>query len=178
VNAINTSSIPTQSAVAATSDTRLLTEAVTGLRRALRASIRTEYPWETLPIAQVEILQSLAEAEPARAGELAERLHLAPNTVSGLISRLMAAGLVDRRTDATDRRASVVQLTEQGRERLASWQDAHERRIGAALDELSPEHRAALGAALPAMAELVARLHIDATSGGHRAAPDSADHGR
>ncbi|WP_042406201.1 MarR family winged helix-turn-helix transcriptional regulator [Streptacidiphilus carbonis] len=140
-------------------DTRLLTEAVTGLRRALRASIRTDYPWETLPIAQVEILQSLAESEPARAGELATRLRLAPNTVSGLISRLIAAGLVDRGTDAGDRRKASVQLTTAGRERLDSWQQAHERRIGAALDALDPEQRRALGAALPAMASLVRHLH-------------------
>lgn len=163
MSAIDTTGIPVQPAGAPATDTRLLTEAVTGLRRVLRASMRTEYPWETLPIAQVEILQSLAEAEPARAGELAERLRLAPNTVSGLISRLMTAGLVDRSTDATDRRVSVVQLTQPGRERLAAWQEAHERRIGAALDALSPEHRAALGAALPAMAELVEHLHVDTT---------------
>lgn len=139
-------------------DTRLLTESVTGLRRALRASIRTEYPWETLPIAQVEVLQSLAEAEPARAGELARRLSLAPNTVSSLISRLMTAGLVDRGTDADDRRKATVQLTPAGRERLRAWQEAHERRIGAALDALEPGERAALGAALPAMAALVGHL--------------------
>jgi DNA-binding MarR family transcriptional regulator len=140
-------------------DTRLLTEAVTGLRRALRASIRTDYPWETLPIAQVEVMQSLAESEPAAAGELATRLRLAPNTVSGLISRLMAAGLVDRGTDSGDRRKAVVQLTGAGRERLAAWQAAHENRIGAALDALAPEDRAALGAALPAMGALVRHLY-------------------
>ncbi|WP_304940946.1 MarR family winged helix-turn-helix transcriptional regulator [Streptacidiphilus sp. PB12-B1b] len=140
-------------------DTRLLTEAVTGLRRALRASIRTDYPWETLPIAQVEVMQSLAESEPAGAGELATRLRLAPNTVSGLISRLMTAGLVDRGTNSGDRRKAVVQLTGTGRERLAAWQAAHENRIGAALDAIAPEDRAALSAALPAMGALVHHLY-------------------
>ncbi|MCX4757170.1 MarR family winged helix-turn-helix transcriptional regulator [Kitasatospora purpeofusca] len=140
-------------------DAHLLTEAITGLRRALRASIRSDYPWETLPIAQVEILQSLAESQPAPAGQLAERLRLAPNTVSGLISRLMAAGLVVRGTDVRDRRRAAVQLTEEGEERLAAWQRAHERRIGTALDALSGDERAALGAAIPAMAALVRELH-------------------
>jgi DNA-binding MarR family transcriptional regulator len=140
-------------------DARLLTEAITGLRRALRASIRSDYPWETLPIAQVEILQSLAESQPARAGQLAERLRLAPNTVSGLLSRLMSAGLIDRGTDSQDRRRAAVQLTEEGTARLAAWQEAHERRIGTALDALAEDERAALGAALPAMNSLVRRLH-------------------
>jgi hypothetical protein len=35
-----------------------LTDVVTRLRRALRSSIRTEYPWESLPMAQVELLQT------------------------------------------------------------------------------------------------------------------------
>lgn len=161
MTAINHMDVPAPAGGVA-SDARLLTEAVAGLRRALRASIRTEYPWETLPIAQVEILQTLEEAEPARAGEIAERLRLASNTVSGLISRLMAAGLVDRGTDPDDRRAAVVQLTALGRERLAAWQEAHERRIGAALEALGPEQRSALVAALPAMTELVTQLHVDA----------------
>ncbi|GAA1219535.1 hypothetical protein GCM10009665_07030 [Kitasatospora nipponensis] len=142
-----------------TLDARLLTEAITGLRRALRASIRSDYPWETLPIAQVEILQSLAESQPAQAGQLARRLRLAPNTVSGLISRLMAAGLVDRGTDLSDRRRASVQLTATGVERLEAWQRAHEQRIATALDGLADDERAALVAALPAMGSLVRGLH-------------------
>jgi len=42
-----------------TVDAWLLTELVTRLRRVLRASIRTDYPWESLPMAQVELLQRL-----------------------------------------------------------------------------------------------------------------------
>lgn len=167
MTATDATAVPAPPAGGSAADTRLLTETVTALRRALRAAVRTEYPQETLPIAQVEILQSLDEAEPARAGELAERLRLAPNTVSSLVSTLMTAGLVDRGTDATDRRASVVHLTQQGRARLSAWQEAHERRIAAALDALRPPHRAALAAALPAMAELVVHLHADTTGTRH-----------
>ena len=43
------------------SDARQLTDVVTRLRRALRKSIRTDYPWESLPMAQVELLMSLAD---------------------------------------------------------------------------------------------------------------------
>ena len=55
-------------------------------------------------MAQVELLQSLADHSPARVGDLAARLRLAPSTVSGLISQLMTAGLVLRGTDPGDRR--------------------------------------------------------------------------
>ena len=35
--------------------TRVLTEVVNRLRRTLRTSIRADYPWETLPMAKVEL---------------------------------------------------------------------------------------------------------------------------
>ena len=51
---------------------------VTRLRRVLRASVRSDYPWERLPMAQVEIMQRLADErnrlESVRAGFAAEHL--------------------------------------------------------------------------------------------------------
>ncbi|MEU3754258.1 MarR family transcriptional regulator [Streptomyces olivoreticuli] len=132
-------------------DARLLTEAVTHLRRALRASIRTEYPWETLPMAQVELLQVLAEHSPARVGDIAARQRLAVSTVSGLISQMISAGLVARAVDARDRRASAVTLTDAGRGQLAAWARAHERRLSEALESLDADDRSAVRAALPAL---------------------------
>jgi DNA-binding MarR family transcriptional regulator len=137
-----------------------LTEVIARLRRALRASIRSDYPWESLPMAQVELLQSLAEHSPARVGDLAARLRLAPSTVSGLISQMMAAGLVERGTDPGDRRAAVVELSVDGRRQLADWHSAHRRRIADALGDLEAGERAAIDAALPALSRLVERLSV------------------
>jgi DNA-binding MarR family transcriptional regulator len=142
----------------APSDVRVLTEVVTRLRRALRASIRTDYPWESLPMAQVELLQTLAERAPMRVGELAALLRLAPNTVSGLVSQLIEAKLVARDGDPADRRVARLSLTEAGHEQLAAWQEAHERRIGAALARLSATDRSAVRRALPALDHLVDHL--------------------
>jgi DNA-binding MarR family transcriptional regulator len=139
-------------------DARLLTDAVTALRRSLRASIRTDYPWETLPMAQVELLQVLGEQPAARVGDLAARQRLAPSTVSGLIGQMIGAGLVVRDVDPADRRASVVTLTEAGRGQLADWTRAHERRMGTALDALDAADRAAIRAALPALFRLARQL--------------------
>jgi DNA-binding MarR family transcriptional regulator len=143
---------------AAGGDARQLTDLVARLRRVLRASIRADYPWESLPMAQVELLQSLAESAPARVGDLAARLRLAPSTVSGLISQMINAGLVERGTDARDRRVAVVGLSEAGRGQLAEWNAAHQRRIAAALDELRPAERDAIDGALPALARLIEQL--------------------
>ncbi|WP_245204689.1 MarR family winged helix-turn-helix transcriptional regulator [Kitasatospora sp. RG8] len=136
---------------------RRLTDVVTRLRRALRSSIRTDYPWESLPMAQVELLQSLAAA-PLRVGELAARQRLAPNTVSGLVGKLLEAGFVDRQADPGDRRTARIALTPAGRRQLDDWQRAHERRIAAALGTLSPADREAVMLALPALDNLARAL--------------------
>lgn len=143
---------------AAGGDARGLTDVVTRLRRVLRASIRADYPWESLPMAQVELLQSLAESAPARVGDLAARLRLAPSTVSGLISQMITAGLVERGTDPHDRRVAVVALSDAGRRQLGEWNAANQRRIAAALADLDPAECAAIEGALPALGHLVERL--------------------
>jgi DNA-binding MarR family transcriptional regulator len=135
-----------------------LTEVVTRLRRVLRTSIRTEFSWESLPMAQVELLQSLQEQDGARVGELAVALRLAPNSVSTLVLQLVDAGLVRRERDPGDRRAARLRLTDAGATRLGDWRRAHERRLAAALATLSPAERAAIGAAVPALTNLVVAL--------------------
>ncbi|MBF9070873.1 MarR family winged helix-turn-helix transcriptional regulator [Streptacidiphilus fuscans] len=134
-----------------------LTDAVTRLRRALRSSIRTEYPWESLPMAQVELLQTLAMG-PLRVGELAARQRLAPNTVSGLVGKMLEAGFVDRQADPGDRRTARIALTEAGHRQLADWQRAHERRLATALAALTPEDSAAVLGALDGLERLATAL--------------------
>lgn len=134
-----------------------LTDVVTRLRRALRSSIRTDYPWESLPMAQVELLQTLAAA-PLRVGELAARQRLAPNTVSGLVGKLLESGFVDRQPDPGDRRTARIALTEAGHQQLEDWQRAHEQRIAGALATLSPADHDAVMAALPGLDRLAEAL--------------------
>ncbi len=141
-----------------TSDAQQLTDVVTRLRRALRTSIRTEYPWESLPMAQVELLMALADHAPAKIGQLATLQRLAPNTVSGLVQQLVEAGLASRETDTTDRRVARVTLTDAGHRQLDEWRAAHERRIGSALDRLPPTDRDAIMHALPGLDLLVEQL--------------------
>ncbi|WP_093712189.1 MarR family winged helix-turn-helix transcriptional regulator [Actinacidiphila alni] len=151
----------TAARTAGVADAHQLTEAVTRLRRALRSSIRTDYPWETLPMAQVELLQVLAEASPARVTDLAARQRLATSTVSGLIGQMIEAGLVTRDVDAANRRRSVVALTPAGREQLTAWSRAHEHRLDAALAALAAPDRDIVLAAVPALFRLAE--HLDTT---------------
>ena len=139
-------------------DVRALTDVVGRLRRALRRSIRSDYPWERLPMARVELLHALVDRGPSRVGELAQAQRLAPNTVSELVAQLVADGFAERAHDPADRRATVIAVTPLGIGELRQWTEANEERIGAALGALSTADQNALRRALPAMERLVARL--------------------
>ncbi len=60
-------------------------------------------------------LMSLWNEEGLRAVELARRAGLEPSTTTGLLDRMEADGLIERRPDPTDRRALTIHLTAQGR---------------------------------------------------------------
>ena len=71
--------------------------------------------------AQARALHELDLDRPISMRELAERLKSDPSNVTGLIDRLEARGLVERRPDASDRRIKGLALTPAGaqlRERL------------------------------------------------------------
>lgn len=142
-------------------DARTLTQAVGRLRRALRRSIRTDYPWERLPMARVELLHVLTDLGPSRVGELARAQRLAPNTVSELVQQLIDDGLAARTPDPRDRRASVIAVTPRGIGELRQWTEAHENRIGAALASLSTADQTAIRRAVAALDRLVDKLELD-----------------
>jgi MarR family transcriptional regulator, transcriptional regulator for hemolysin len=62
--------------------------------------------------AQWAVLARLQRSEGVKQSELAESLDLAPITLGRLIDKLTAAGLVERRDDASDRRANRLYLPE------------------------------------------------------------------
>ena len=86
---------------------------------------------------------------------LAEREAVSQPAMTGLVSRLQAAGLVERRADPSDGRAVLVELTAMGRTLI---QDRRARRAAALeglLDVLDPGERARFDAAIPALRRLV-----------------------
>lgn len=139
----------------------LLTDVIIRLRRVLRYSVRRDYPWETLPMAQVEILQRLSEEPGLRVSELAGRHRLATNTVSALIQQMVLADLVTRVTDEEDRRAVVLRLTDLGKANLAGWRQANQERLTTAQQRLTEDQRRSITMALPALAELAGQLEQD-----------------
>ncbi|MDQ6754082.1 MAG: MarR family winged helix-turn-helix transcriptional regulator [Actinomycetota bacterium] len=138
-----------------------LTDVITRLRRVLRSSVRHEFPWESLPMSQVEMLQRLADEPGLGIRELGTRQRLATNTVSNVIQQMVTGGLVERTPKPGDRRAVNLRLTSHGNGILTAWQAANERRLGHALKRLPPADREAIENAVGALAALASLLESD-----------------
>ena len=65
------------------------------------------------------LLANLNHLGPSRAGALAEAVFSDPSTVSRQVATLVKDGLVERRADPEDGRASVLAVTEAGQRLLA-----------------------------------------------------------
>lgn len=141
-----------------------LTDLVTRIRRVLRSSVRSEIPWEALPMAQVEVLQRLADEPGIRISDMARRHRLATNTVSTIVQQMVIADLVVRESDPHDRRAVSLQLTETGHATLERWLQANQARVSAAMEGLESDDLRAIEDALPALTALVHNLERAAWS--------------
>jgi DNA-binding MarR family transcriptional regulator len=74
-----------------------------------------------------------------------------------LFDRLESAGQAERLPDPSDRRATLVHITELGRKVLAARQADRTAALVAELDRLDEADRALLIAALPAVQRLIGR---------------------
>ena len=72
---------------------------------------------------QTEILQHIASRGPMRGGDLARVLGVSAPTLTDAAAALVAKGLLERRPDPDDRRASRLVLTETGAQTAATLPD-------------------------------------------------------
>ncbi|HXF03580.1 MAG TPA: MarR family transcriptional regulator [Arthrobacter sp.] len=87
---------------------------------------------------QARALRMLRHHGSLRLGELSERLRIAPRSATDIVDGLQERGWCAREPDPTDRRATVVVLTEAGRE------------IGQAIRKIQVNHAEEYFAALSA----------------------------
>jgi DNA-binding MarR family transcriptional regulator len=92
---------------------------------------------------------------PLTVSELADRLEVAPTTVSLLVSELAAKGILTRRADAADRRKHIVAIADRSRENIERWLAPGARAWQRALRPLTPSQRALFVATLRAYEQAV-----------------------
>jgi DNA-binding MarR family transcriptional regulator len=128
------------------------------IRRVARRAVRSAWDAEPLPPAQSELLRLAAARPGISVAEAAHELRLAPNTVSTLVGKLTAAGLLGRNRASSDGRSVRLTLTDQATRRIAEWRDLRAELAGRALDRLTPADRQALADAVPALLRFAAQL--------------------
>lgn len=94
---------------------------------------------------QLRFLRTLSRCDsPQRLGEIAERLDVAPRSVTSKVDQAEADGHVRRIPDPTDRRATLIELTDEGRALLAAVSVQQHEGAAERLRVLAPEDRAEL----------------------------------
>lgn len=91
--------------------------------------------------------------ESPRLRDLADALRIAPRSVTDVVDALERKGYVVREPDPHDRRASVVVVTDAGRQVRAAVHEARRRSVGDQMGALTATQRAALADALTRLEE-------------------------
>jgi MarR family transcriptional regulator, lower aerobic nicotinate degradation pathway regulator len=112
---------PTQAVSATTSELQSIERsmnAVRGIVRALRINTRAIELKMGISLAQLFVLQQLAERPADSLNELAERTATHQSSVSVVVRRLVDRGYVTRTTSPTDKRRIEIDVTPTGRSLL------------------------------------------------------------
>lgn len=112
-------------------------------RRLRQASAESLARWDLTP-SQFRALRVLMRHDAMRPSELSEHLRIAPRSTTEVLDGLEAKGLVERRPDPHDRRATLVVPTEHGTDLGATIRAAQGNEAERVFERLSPTDRAHL----------------------------------
>jgi DNA-binding MarR family transcriptional regulator len=129
---------------------RLHSAAIHLLRR-----LRREDDASGLPAPQLSALSVIVFAGPVTLGALADAEQVRPPTITRLVDRLEAAGLVNRVPDPADGRIARVIATPKGVKLLHDGRRRRVASLAASLRELPEKERSALAKAVPILEKVV-----------------------
>jgi DNA-binding MarR family transcriptional regulator len=132
--------------------------ALGAIQRVARRAVRGAAYAEPLPPARSELLRLTARRPGISVAEAAAELRLAPNSVSTMVSKLAADGLLSRGRVAADGRSVRLTVTGKGGARIRQWRDIRAELAGRALERLAASDRAAISAAVPALTRLAEQM--------------------
>ncbi|RKT73179.1 DNA-binding MarR family transcriptional regulator [Saccharothrix variisporea] len=118
--------------------------------RAKRIPVPEELQSLALAPRHLSLLSYLLFDGPMTVNELAERLEVAPTTVSLMVAELSRKDVLERREDDQDRRRRIVSITDRMRPAIDAWLAKGAKAWRAALDPLTPAERTAFVATLKA----------------------------
>jgi DNA-binding MarR family transcriptional regulator len=90
----------------------------------------------------------ICSGEGLRPARLAERLHIAPRSLTDVLDALEEAGLIRRSPDPLDRRAQILTATADGRAMQQRLEEVRDRAAEEVFASLLPDERDRLGGLL------------------------------
>jgi DNA-binding MarR family transcriptional regulator len=133
------------------------------LRRVQRIHLSTTTGEMSLERSAYGIMCKLADEGPQRLGALAHAFGLDPSTITRQVQALEEAGLAERETDAKDRRASILDLTPDGRAMLERTRSHRRARFHEVLTDWPVDERREFGRLLARFNASVDRMLEDPT---------------
>jgi DNA-binding MarR family transcriptional regulator len=114
--------------------------------------LRAEY---SFPVAHASVLSRLDHEGAQTTSALAAAERVRPQSMAEALTELEASKLVSRRPDPADKRQVLIELTDQGRERLRDERGRREGWLAEAIaSELTPQEQRTLLAAVPLLRRL------------------------
>jgi DNA-binding MarR family transcriptional regulator len=107
-----------------------------------------------ISLTSISTLATLERTGPRRVTDLASVEGVTQPSMTALVSALERCGLVERQTDATDKRVALVALTPAGWDHIQGRRRAGVEAMDHLIEKLAPEDAAALAAAAPALDRL------------------------
>ena len=121
----------------------------------LARRLRAESPNDSLTPSQLGALATLGRLGPQAIGDLANTERVKAPSMTKTVANLAKAGLVIRRQDSSDARLVIVELTEDGRERLQEHRSRRRAWLSNRLGALSEDEQALLADACRVLGRLV-----------------------
>jgi DNA-binding MarR family transcriptional regulator len=133
-------SIPTEADVSAAELVEQLLSVTHGIRRRHNA----ELAGHDLSVPRGRLLMAMHQLGQPKMSELAASLDLNARTITTAVDTLEREGILERRPDPRDRRATRLLLTDVGRRQIAEWQEFQRRLAESAMAPLNAEERRSL----------------------------------
>lgn len=125
------------------------------LRRLIKADMGRTLGDMHLSHMQLMTLKTLSHHEPCGVSELSEQLGLSASTVSGLLDRLEAKGVIERTRDESDHRKVLITLTPEARKMAKQLHASFKDLLGTLVTSLTRDD---MGAMLRGMNVVIGQL--------------------
>jgi DNA-binding MarR family transcriptional regulator len=115
-----------------------------------------------LSMPQFSMMMQMYHRGACGMSEVSERFEITPAAASQLVDKLVQSGFIMRREDPNDRRAKLLDLTDQGRALIEQGIEERYRWVDELAGKLTPEERAQISEALDIMTRVARDLEAEA----------------